>query len=182
MLPENTKQWIALAVFIVLLAVAFATVFSKAGRARWKTICLAIAASSVTVGVFYWSLPYTESFIDRFDDEIRTTVFRSILAAIVVSIGVGAYYFKKTNQLRYGQSEVIFGIISSFTISSRPNFDLKSLPQIVAFTGAAYIVARGLNNWAEALEKRTEPLFPRTLSDHVLSWLMVQEEKPDSGK
>jgi len=67
----------------------------------------------------------------------------------VVVVGTFAHWFKKKNQKWYGVVEVVFGVASAGSISFRmmpgPLFT-----QWATLAGCVYVIARGLNNVAEA--------------------------------
>jgi hypothetical protein len=71
----------------------------------------------------------------------------------VVSIGVFAHWFKNKNQKWYGWVEVLFGAASSISISFRITPGQSLFAQWVALAGCVYVIARGLNNIADANSK-----------------------------
>lgn len=78
------------------------------------------------------------------------------IAVCVFPIGYSAYYFKKKNQLLFGQLEIAVGVATALGATARQEFRLT---QILAVIGAIYIVARGFTNIDDAkkrmkLEKR----------------------------
>lgn len=84
-----------------------------------------------------------------------------LVALFVVTVGYGAHWFKQANKLWYGYSEMLFGVLSAVLVVSRINFAAVefsnlTLAQYGTLVGAAYVVARGLNNVSEA-RRETKP-------------------------
>ena len=79
---------------------------------------------------------------------------------IVVLFGWAAHVcLSCRNQLLYGCVEVAFGTLSAMAVVTRGNFQALQfanlgLAQCVALAGSVYVVARGLNNYSEAVEKK----------------------------
>jgi hypothetical protein len=78
---------------------------------------------------------------------------RCVAFLCVVGFGVIAHIWKQQNQRTYGMSEVLFGIAAASFITFTLAPDKSFLSQWIGLGGAAYIVARGLNNVAEAKAK-----------------------------
>jgi hypothetical protein len=76
------------------------------------------------------------------------------IGTIVACIGFAAHWFKGKSQHWYGMVEVIFGIVSGFSIALNLSADHPWLPQGARLVGCAYVIARGMNNVSEAKAKR----------------------------
>lgn len=81
---------------------------------------------------------------------------RSLVSLFVIGFGFGAHLWKQKNQRSYGLSEVLFGIVAGTFIMFTLTPDKSFLSQWVGLGGAAYIIARGMNNVAEAKKKKLE--------------------------
>jgi hypothetical protein len=78
---------------------------------------------------------------------------RAFIAILVIGFGVAAYWWKRKSQRSYGIGEVIFGSIAAVFITFGISPERSLFSQWVGLGGAAYIIARGLNNVSEATEK-----------------------------
>jgi hypothetical protein len=72
------------------------------------------------------------------------------LSAIIIAVGIGAYFFKQMNQHRYGFVEALFGASAVFAVAFGISPLSPTPSQLTTMVGSAYVIARGLNNWAEA--------------------------------
>jgi hypothetical protein len=81
---------------------------------------------------------------------IGTYLTHLIIGAVVVFLGIAAHWFKGKNQRWYGMVEVLFGSISGFGIALNISPRNSWLTQGAALVGCAYVIARGLNNIADA--------------------------------
>lgn len=149
---EMTHQWHVgrlLSVFFYLgifLIFAFASgLFRKTLRISQRLIGIAIFV--VVVIVFSLVYPYISDPLDSMMDFLATLRFPT--AVLVLAAGYGAHKFKKANKRLYGQVEVVFGIASSFFVAEQPTLT-NTLAKWTAAVGAAYVIARGLNNISEA--------------------------------
>jgi len=78
---------------------------------------------------------------------------QSTTAAAVIVAGVCAHWFKQKKQKWYGMVEVAFGGVAGWSICFTLAPGQALFSQWAALVGCAYVIARGLNNWAEANEK-----------------------------
>lgn len=74
---------------------------------------------------------------------------QSAIAVAVLALGGAAYWFKRWNVYWYGVTEVTFGVGSAISISSGMNLNGILFDRWAALAGAAYVIARGLNNISE---------------------------------
>lgn len=75
---------------------------------------------------------------------------RGVIFGVVVGFGFCAHLWKRKNQYTYGMGEVIFACMATAFIAFRIIPGQSVLSQWVALGGAAYVVARGMNNIVEA--------------------------------
>jgi hypothetical protein len=88
------------------------------------------------------------------------------VGAVVVGMGLGAYWFKSKRQRWYGTVEIAFGAVGGFFICFTLEQGKTLLSQWVGLVGCAYVIARGLNNVAEASAKaRVRVLAPNVASN-----------------
>jgi hypothetical protein len=76
-----------------------------------------------------------------------------LIGSFVVAVGFAAHWFKGKNQHWYGRIEVLFGIVSAFSIAVSLSADRPWLPQGATLVGCAYVIARGMNNMSDAKAK-----------------------------
>jgi hypothetical protein len=75
------------------------------------------------------------------------------VALLVVLVGFAAHRFKQKRQRWYGLTEVAFGAVSGVSICFRLAPGASMFSQWAALVGCTYVIARGLNNIAEAKMK-----------------------------
>jgi hypothetical protein len=75
-----------------------------------------------------------------------------ILALLMILAGICAYFFKQMTQQWYGFVEAIFGgsAVVAVVLGILPSSATPA--QWATLVGSAYVIARGLNNWAEAAD------------------------------
>ena len=78
------------------------------------------------------------------------------ICMFVIGVGFGAHRWKRKSKFTYGVGEAIFGSLAAIFIVFRTGTTLSLLSQWIGLGGAAYIIARGLNNAVEAKEESTE--------------------------
>jgi len=72
------------------------------------------------------------------------------IGVLVTVMGVFARRFKLKNLRWYGIVEVMFGIISGFSVAFTLSAAKPWIPQGPTLVGCAYVIARGLNNIADS--------------------------------
>ncbi|MGA2814051.1 MAG: hypothetical protein ABSG16_21840 [Candidatus Acidiferrum sp.] len=72
------------------------------------------------------------------------------LALLIMLAGIGAYFFKQMTQQWYGFVEAIFGGSAVVAVALGISPGSATPAQWATLVGSAYVIARGLNNWAEA--------------------------------
>lgn len=82
-----------------------------------------------------------------------TERWRQTIATIVVAgMGAGLFWLRKRQQIFYGTSEVILGVIGIWTIFEKLQ-KTPDPPSWVALIASAYLIVRGLTNCEEATTK-----------------------------
>jgi hypothetical protein len=175
---EDVKAWLALFVFISCFAVLIAFVASDFKRPTPRRI---IAGFLIAIPLAIFGPALIGPVEDKFGGLLQFMMVRVALAVVIIAIGAGAHVFKSRNKLRYGQTEVLFGGASAVKIATgmRPGESLFS--QWVALAGAAYVVARGLNNWSDALKEDSGRHGYHSLKEHVRSWIFEKGTKSSPG-
>ena len=79
----------------------------------------------------------------------------AFLSSVVCSAGVGAHLFKQKNQFWYGMVEILIGAVSSFAISASMDATQIDFAKFASLVGAGYVIARGLGNRRDAIDKAT---------------------------
>lgn len=102
----------------------------------------------------------TGHFSQRLVGVVGVYYAQLVVASIIVTIGIGASYFKRWNQLWYGLVEMGFGASYAFATALKADPSHLIQSQWTTLAGCAYIVARGLNN---AMDAKTIK-FPRPSS------------------
>jgi hypothetical protein len=173
---SGPQQWINLGIFVMVGAGLCTLVFGKKGRRLWKRVLLGTAESVAFFAFAYWGFPYLNLLLDEYESVLQSMEVRFLLALLVISLGAGAHVFKKKNKLRYGQSEVIVGILSACSVANGMTPGQPLFSHWVALAGAAYVVARGLNNWSEELEEHGNRYGHRSIKQNVLAWIYIEEK------
>jgi hypothetical protein len=123
---------------------------------------------SVAIFAFvYVALRYLNPLLDEYSRLLESMWIRLLLALLVISLGAGAHAFKKKNKLRYGQSEVVVGILFASSVASGMTPGQSLFSRWVALAGAAYVVARGLGNWSDELEAHGNRYGHRSIKQNV---------------
>jgi hypothetical protein len=171
---EEVKAWLELIVFISFFAVLIAFVASDFKRPTPRRI---IAGFLIAIPLAIFGPAVIGPVEEKFGGLLQFMMVRVALAVAIITIGAGAHVFKSRNKLRYGQTEVLFGGASAVKIATgmRPGESLFS--QWVALAGAAYVVARGLNNWSDALKEDSGRYGHRSLKEQVRSWIFEKGMK-----
>jgi hypothetical protein len=156
--------WFALA--IILPVALFFTLlvlrdYRRGRMARGQWGIYALIMSSCVISFFDAT---TNDFEPRLFHYLTSAIglhgTQVLVALLVVACGWCAHRFKQINKLWYGYVEIVFGVFSSVMIVSRVDFAAVefrnlSLAQFGTLVGAAYVVARGLNNVAESKESHS---------------------------
>jgi hypothetical protein len=177
---SERQQWINLGIFAAVVAGAFTLVLREKDRPLWKSAVVGTAASLVLFALADLSLPYFDLFLATHEVLLGSTEIRVILALVVVLLGVSAHVFKRKNKLRYGQLEVLVGVISAFGIATGVAAGQSLFSRGIALVGAAYVVARGLNNWSEELEQNGNKYGHRSITQNIRAWIWTDDL--DEGK
>lgn len=161
--PKPLPHWIQILLVIPVL-VAFghqAYRRYKTGGRKW-TVDLVLALAGALVAAFAL---LQEAWLGGYLAKIVAVlgIYLTQLLAVCIVIGLGwtAHWFKQRNQLYYGYLEIVFGSFSAIAIVHRIQFSASGvlslgLAQVAALVGAAYVVARGLNNCSEARRKANQ--------------------------
>lgn len=84
---------------------------------------------------------------------------RVVIFCVVVGFGISAHVWKRKNQYTYGFGEVLFACMATGYIAFRIVPGQSVLSQWIALMGAAYVIARGLNNISDAKGKGFKSLL-----------------------
>lgn len=113
-----------------------------------------IAATSAPVLVAYVIATYGEKILPALNLALGLYGTRFLIFCTVIAFGIGAHSWKQRDQKTYGLGEMIFAITATGFIAFRIVPGQSLLSQWVALGGSAYVVARGMNNFTEAKEKK----------------------------
>jgi hypothetical protein len=145
-LPVRIGLLIVAPIFSVALATHVADIKPNSAApllcALWMVFCL-----GASIIYFVLQLPLAITELER---RSGGPLFRWEMVAIVLIAGLGAHVFKRVNQMAYGFTEVIFGATTMYRLAAAWPRGGTFSAQWVAMAGAAYIVARGLNNCHDA--------------------------------
>jgi hypothetical protein len=172
---EELRAWLALIVFITFFAVLIALVASDFKRPTTRRI---IAGFLIAIPLAIFGPALMGPVENKFGGLLRFMMVRVALAIVIIAIGAGAHVFKSRNRLRYGQTEVLFGGASAVKIATGMHPGESLFSQWVALAGAAYVVARGLNNWSDALKEDSGRYGYSSLKEHVRSWIYEKGTRP----
>jgi hypothetical protein len=174
----ETQQRINLVIVVAVLSALAGFGPTSARRRWWTRFCLGIPVAVAFVTVLYFVDPYIDLAKNKYGSLITSVTGRALIGVFVILFGCSAHLFKMKNKLRYGQCEMLFGAVSAASIAGGLTTQ-DTLSQWVGLAGSAYVVARGLNNWSEALNEKwmkNKDGF-RNVKQHVLSWFFLREKE-----
>ena len=175
---SETQQWINLIFVVALLAVALSFLPTSLQRRWWVKFGLAVPMAVALIAAVYFADPYIDLAEEKYASLIASVQGKVLIGMLVIALGCGAHFFKMKSKLRYGQVEILFGAFSAASISGGLGAN-ETLSQWIGLAGSAYVVARGLNNWSDALDedwKTNKHGFP-SIKHHVLSWFWIQDSE-----
>jgi len=164
---SETQQWVNFGIFVAGGAAVTTLIIGDAIKRRWLRILTGTSASVAFCYAALWTLP-------RIDWLLGIVQFPLLLAFLTILLGVGAHVFKKKNKLRYGQVEVLVGMLSAVGIATATGQSVFA--QSMSLAAAAYVVARGLNNWDEQLEEHGDKHGNRSISQQVRTMMFTDVE------
>jgi len=163
---SETQKWVNLGLIVAVCA-AFATlVIGDKIRRRWLRGLAGTASSIAFLYVALRILPYISWLLDL-------TEFPLIFSVSAIFLGVAAHVFKKQNKLRYGQVEVLVGMLTAIGISYKTGESVFA--RFLSLAAAGYVVARGLNNWDEYLEAHGDKLGNRSLLEQLRGMIFEED-------
>lgn len=169
---SEMQKWVNIGLFAAVGA-AFATLaIGDTIRRRWLRILAGTASSAAFIYVALWTLPYISWLLDL-------TEFPLLLTFSAIFLGVAAHVFKKQNKLRYGQVEVLVGMLTAVGIAFTTGQSVFA--KLISLAAAGYVVARGLNNWDEHLEACGDKLGNRSLLQQLRTMIFEENEEPTIG-
>lgn len=133
----------------------------------WDLMKLIGSTLFVALGFLIFSVYIAVTYIQvvpKLTEIFGLSGMRLVICILVVGLGFFAYRWKQSNQRTYGMGEAIFGIWAGIFITFTLAPDQSFLSQWVGLGGAAYIIARGLNNIAEAKTKHESGLKAKARS------------------
>jgi len=126
----------------------------KHSRKEWIKASISAFISSVIlfagIGYFVTYGPNALSILTRL---FGLYGMRLLVGVVVVGCGITGYFWKRKNQYTYGLGEIAFGMLVTFYVTLRIESEHSYLSQWSALVGAAYVIARGLNNRADGRAK-----------------------------
>jgi hypothetical protein len=154
----ETQQWMNLGIFVAGGAALFTLIIGKDIK---QPLLRILTGTLISITVYFaalWTLAFSFSWIE-------TLQFPVIFALFAVLLGVGAHIFKKKSKLRYGQLEVLVGALSAVGIANASSQSVFA--RSLSLAAAAYVVARGLNNWDEELQENGDRFGNRSIWEQV---------------
>jgi hypothetical protein len=150
--PAEPIRFVILSIiFIPLMIGAAALLWQKRGMPFLKGPLAVITGLLWVIGL--WALVNTffggaqvENFLLR---SLGLYGLRILIGLVSVSMGIGAWLFKRTDLFAYGIAEIAFGGVSSIALVAGLRPGEIILSRWTALVGAAYVVARGLGNASE---------------------------------
>lgn len=157
------REWWSFAALIGALVLSIATaIFSRliskklTPKQRWFYFITTV--SLILTGVSIFKVEESGPTIFAFlNSSFASGTIALILATVAGGAGFIAFAFKLFNKWLFGAVEVVFGVVSAYTISLTIMPGKLVLSQWTSLAACAYIVARGLTNAYEASEKKHAP-------------------------
>ena len=119
-----------------------------------RVLAIELIIVALSIGVAFLADHYGHSISNQLSAQQDPRMYKIRVAILLIFFGVGAHFFKRISQWWYGSVEVIFGMASIITISWTLIGNGITLVQWASLIGAAYVVARGLNNMHDARKIR----------------------------
>lgn len=127
---------------------------AKKRKEKWDKSELPIGVAGILAAVsFFVAVVYRDVILSGLSRAVGVYGMRSVVSLCVICFGFVAHCWKQQNQRTYGMSEVVFGVMAGVFITFTLSPDKSFLSQWVGLGGAAYVIARGLNNVVEAGKK-----------------------------
>ena len=164
---SETQQWVNFGVFVAGGAAITTLIIGDIIKRLWLRILTATSASVAFCYAALRTLPLTDWILGLVQ-------FPLILALLTIFLGVVAHAFRKTNKLRYGQVEVLFGMVSAVSIAFATGQTVFA--RTVSLAAAAYVVASGLNNWDEQLVEHGDKRGNRSIWQQVRTMMFEEVE------
>lgn len=180
-LISETQQWVNFYLFLIGFGVLVALALDAKKRALWLRLVIGLLVSGAFFAGMYFSYPYTEHLRRGADEWLTTMAGRFAIAVAVLAFGMFAHWFKSKDKLRYGQVEVVFGALSVISVANGISPKDVLFSKWVALAGSAYVVARGLNNWSDALAARKDEFGFDSVANHIGSWIGLMFVKDDES-
>src|ERR1035441_2423442 len=124
-------------------------------RKRLKDALNAAFVSIAFVGslaVALWLSKYGDQILRYLVHFLGLKTVQFLVAITVLLLGGIAYGFKRFRQHTYGTGEIIFGVVAS--IVALDNLAVTNFfPTLITLAGCVYVVARGVSNVWEGLQK-----------------------------
>jgi|SRR5882724_10695353 len=121
------------------------------GHHLWRAFGVgAIIGAAIALGP-----PIGRRVFESLENLVGLHPVQVLLCFTVMGAGAYAFWFKRRNQLWYGIVEVMFGSASGVAVAFGITSTKASLSQWATLVGCAYVIARGLNNCAEAEERKS---------------------------
>jgi hypothetical protein len=151
-------HWILMIAFGAILSLSNQLVMRALVTSNRRDAIVGFAVNGIAIVIVFALLIYGESAFDRLSGEIGVHAAQGLAAIGVVAVGSLAAYFKKKRLLWFGTVEVFFGAATAVKVASGLTPGQIILSQWTALLGAAYIVARGLDNISDARAQVLAPL------------------------
>jgi hypothetical protein len=129
-----------------------------------------IPAFLFMAALLYWTMRQGPRGLQLLTPHIGFRGVQTLVSLAILGAGVFAFWFKRKRQLWYALFEVAFGSASGVNISFSTAHSGPLFAQWAAMVGCAYVIARGLNNFAEAKDKEAAILRrPKTATESYSS-------------
>jgi hypothetical protein len=134
-------------------------IIRKPSDRKFQIIFLASMVATAILSFMYVilvpaaGLPEMERDLGRVMAYLGLQVTQLLIAAIIITLGIGAFWFKLRNKKWYGIVEIIFGILSAAVVARGLGPNRLDLAKWSTLAGCAYIIARGLGNRDDALKE-----------------------------
>jgi hypothetical protein len=177
-LPQGSPAlWTNLAIAFLAITVFFAFAASSPKRRWWVRLLLGLPWSIGLFGTAYYGYSYIDALFDAYGQIVSSAVGKTLVGMMVILFGLAAYLLRHRNKVLYGQLEVFFAAASAAGIASKLKPGETLLSQWVGLMGAAYVVSRGMNNWADGLREKPDKYGNRTITGYLKSRILVDESK-----
>jgi hypothetical protein len=166
---KEILAWIPITIVVVVIAIMYVVLLGNPRRRFIYNVLIGVPLAAASFFGTLVAAPWITLMLSSVAAKTGVATAQLLIGVCVVGAGTFAYWFKNENPLLYGKLEVIFGALSALVVSRGTDPENITLAQWATLIGAAYVVARGLNNMSEHITKSGDGRGNKTLFQSLLT-------------